>query len=211
MSQERIAELEREIVRIETEDNWDDDTVFKRHQNLRSELSRLRNEDGGEECPCCGGSGYERYLGRDNSEEVIDCSLCKPPPPQPDALREALEKVKSTLGTIQNLACLPERLLSVDDALNRIVKEAAEAIGVIDAALSSAPTQSDERAGLELAAKWHEEQARKYEATAQESDEREDEPSMTEGDCARFIAETHRSTAASLRSLASGGQDASAN
>lgn len=31
-------------------------------------------------CSCCNGSGYERVLGRDNSEIVIDCSICSASP-----------------------------------------------------------------------------------------------------------------------------------
>jgi hypothetical protein len=65
----------------------------------------------------------------------------------------------------------------------------------------------DRECTLEEAARQHEKEARKLEASAQESDDREDEPSITEGDCARFIAETHRSAAATLRALASPAQE----
>lgn len=39
-----------------------------------------RNGDGSESglCEGCNGSGMERWLGRDNAEEVGPCSVCRP-------------------------------------------------------------------------------------------------------------------------------------
>lgn len=60
----------------------------------------------GAKCFACGGSGQERTLGRDNSEEVGPCSVCQPAPSDAGA------------GAVVGEALTPAQLDAIVDALN---------------------------------------------------------------------------------------------
>ena len=72
--QQRLADAERRNATLITaltylRDASDDSHVFEKAQDAINESN----------CSSCGGSKQERVLGRDNSELVIDCSICTQP------------------------------------------------------------------------------------------------------------------------------------
>lgn len=73
-AQQRLADSERRNATLITaltylRDASDDSHVFEKAQDAINESN----------CSSCGGSKQERVLGRDNSELVIDCSICTQP------------------------------------------------------------------------------------------------------------------------------------
>lgn len=97
-------------------------------------------------CEACNGSRQERILGRDNSEEVIPCSMCALPSaklaPEDAGLVERLRQYAAAFG-ISIGPHVESDLDEAADTITRLSAELADARGALEAFATFADTFID--------------------------------------------------------------------